>query len=128
MKKKDVVLAAALLLTAFLLFLAMRLRGHADGGEVRITVDGEPYGTYSLFEERELCVRQASGMNVIRIGGGEVWVAEADCPDGYCVRQGKVHKRNETIVCLPHRLVIEVTGGEEPSEGQGSPPPDAVVH
>ena len=125
MKKKDVMLAAGLLLAAFLLFLVMRLRGQGDGGQVRVTVDGKTYGTYSLFEERKLCIRQESGTNVIRISGGTVWVEEADCPDGYCVRQGKIHRKNGTIVCLPHKLVIEVTGG---GDGGQELPPDAVGH
>ena len=33
---------------------------------------------------------------------------EANCPDGYCEEQGKINGRTQTIVCLPHKLVVEV--------------------
>ena len=42
---------------------------------------------------------------------------EADCPDQVCVRQGWVQDRTVPIVCLPHRLVIEIVGGEGELDG-----------
>ena len=33
---------------------------------------------------------------------------EADCPDGYCEEQGKINNRTQTIVCLPHKLVVKI--------------------
>ena len=50
----------------------------------------------------------------------------ADCPDGYCIRQGKITGKGQVIVCLPHRLVLEVTG-EESGDGKKEDL-DAVVH
>lgn len=41
---------------------------------------------------------------------------EADCPDHYCVDHAAIDKVNETIVCLPHRVVLEITGGGEEKE------------
>ena len=35
---------------------------------------------------------------------------DADCPDKVCVKTGKIKKPGQTIVCLPHRTVIEITG------------------
>ena len=37
---------------------------------------------------------------------------EADCPDQYCVEHAAIDKVNETIVCLPHKVVLEITEGE----------------
>lgn len=126
MKKKDIVLAAALLLAALLLFLGLRLGGGEPGGEVRVTVDGLLYGTYPLSGERKIRVEQESGVNILRIQDGAVWMEEADCPDGYCVRQGRIERKNQTIVCLPHRLVVEIIGEKEEA---GEPEmPDAVVN
>ena len=41
---------------------------------------------------------------------GAISVTEADCPDGICVRQGKLTTAGVPIVCMPHRLVIEIYG------------------
>ncbi len=131
MKKKDIMLAAILLLVAFLLFLVLQPKDGAKGGQIQITVDGVLYGTYSLFEEREIRVEQERGVNLIYVRDGAAWMAQADCPDGYCIGQGKIREKGQSIVCLPHRLVVEVTeaNGDMAEEGQqGFRPPDAVVH
>ena len=51
-------------------------------------------------------------MNIVRIQNHEVWMEEADCPDGYCEEQGKISGHTQTIVCLPHKLVVEVLENE----------------
>lgn len=120
MKKRDIILAAALLFLAALLFFL--LPNKEAGGEVRITVDGQLYGVYSLFSEQEVVIEQECGKNILHLENGTAWMEEADCPDGYCIQQGKIRRAGQTIVCLPHRLVIEVIGenGENLS-------PDAVA-
>ena len=112
MKKRDIILAASLLFIAFLLFFL--LPDKEEGGEVRITVDGQLYGVYSLFLEQKVVIEQESGKNILHLGDGIAWMEEADCPDGYCIRQGKIHREGQTIVCLPHKLVIEVIGKNLP--------------
>ena len=55
------------------------------------------------------------GSNTLVIEDGAVSVTQADCPDKVCVAQGAIRYNGETIVCLPNRVVVEVTGAEEPS-------------
>ena len=78
-----------------------------------MTVDGELYGTYSLEQDQEIEVDTAAGHNKIVISGGEAHMEEADCPDGYCIKQGSINKANQTIVCLPHKLVVEVIQSDD---------------
>ncbi|MFD1486199.1 NusG domain II-containing protein [Lacticaseibacillus baoqingensis] len=37
-----------------------------------------------------------------------IQIASADCPDQVCVRKGQIAKPGQTIVCLPHKLLIEI--------------------
>ena len=37
---------------------------------------------------------------------------DADCPDQLCVKQKKISLKNETIVCLPNKVVIEIEGAD----------------
>ena len=50
------------------------------------------------------------GNNKIIINDSTVWMEDADCPDKVCVKTGKIKNPGQTIVCLPHRTVIEITG------------------
>lgn len=108
MKKKDIILIGSILLAASVGWLALQLLGRQEGRTLRITVDGEEYGTWSLAEDDVIDVDTEYGHNRVRIESGKAYMEEADCPDGYCRKQGSVHTRAESIICLPHKLVAEV--------------------
>ena len=55
----------------------------------------------------------AGGSNTILVEQGRIRVSEANCPDQVCVGQGWISDGTVPIVCLPHGLVIEITGGGE---------------
>ena len=42
----------------------------------------------------------------------------ADCPVGYCEELGKFINRRQTIVCLPHKLVVEIEEVENSDDSQ----------
>lgn len=108
MKKNDVILGGGILITALLLFLVMHLTRGEEGNQIQITVDGTVYGTYSLAKDQVIEVKENDFYNRIRIQDGKAYMEEANCPDGYCEEQGKISGRTQTIVCLPHKLVVEV--------------------
>lgn len=108
MKKKDFILITGILLVAGLLVIIGRMRNEEAGATVSVWIDGELYGSYMLEESEEIVLQNEFGYNRIQIKDGEVWMAEADCPDGYCKHQGKQHRAGSAIVCLPHKLVVEV--------------------
>ena len=108
MKKRDVLLAGGILLIALGMLLVMHMTGENQGNQVQITVDSEIYGTYDLEKDQTIEVTRGEFHNVIRIRDGQAYMEEADCPDGYCKEQGKISGQKQTIVCLPHKLVVEV--------------------
>ena len=97
-----------ILVIALALFLIMHLTRSETGNQIQITVDGTVYGTYSLAKDQVIEVEENDFYNRIRIQDGEAYMEEANCPDGYCEEQGKIRGRTQTIVCLPHKLVVEV--------------------
>ena len=44
-------------------------------------------------------------------------MTDADCPDKLCVKTGRISKTGETIVCLPHRVVVEIIGAAADDSG-----------
>ncbi|MBS5031514.1 MAG: NusG domain II-containing protein, partial [Firmicutes bacterium] len=84
--------------------------GAEKGKGVEITVDGESKAFLPLGEDDSIRIDTDGGYNVITVKDGEVTVSEADCRDQICVEHKKIRKTGETIVCLPHKLVVTVTG------------------
>lgn len=84
------------------------------GTSVVVTVDGVETGRYSLKKEQRVEITGAGGKisNILAIADGHAWMAEADCPDRTCVRQHRISKSGESIVCLPNRVVVTVEGGD----------------
>lgn len=109
--KRDIVFLSALFIFGLALTFCIYYFSE-NGSEIRITVDGQLYGVYDLREDQEIDVTLDEGKNVIVIENGEVRMKMADCPDGLCMHQGAVSRDKQTIVCLPHKLVVEVVGGK----------------
>ena len=46
----------------------------------------------------------------VHISGGKVWVTDADCPDKTCVRTGVITRAGQSIVCLPNKVTVTISG------------------
>lgn len=56
--------------------------------------------------------------NVIEVTDNKIAITEANCPDQVCVRRGQISKAGETIVCLPHKLLVEIKSStNKPDDG-----------
>ena len=113
-RKADIVLFCALILAAVLSAAAfmMRLSDEA-AGEVVITLDGSPYGTYPLSENREIEISGDHFHNTVLIENGSVIMKYSDCRNQVCVEHAPISRSGESIICLPHKLVISIRGGKE---------------
>ena len=97
-----------------------------DGNKVVIKVDGEIVKIVNLTDTNNIIVNgYDGGTNTVVIENGTVYMTEADCPDKICVNTGKISKIGETIVCLPHRVVVEIQG--EVSQSDSDDSIDSVV-
>lgn len=121
-RKKDLIFIFSILIFAVFLLLIQRVYGNAqdEADVVKITVNQKLYGTYDLNKNQTIAIQNDFGINTIQIQNKDVWMEEADCPDGYCKEQGHISKNKQTIVCLPHKLVVEISDDSEKSE------PDSV--
>lgn len=85
-----------------------------DAGWLIITLDGAVYDTLSLGEDAVFTIEDGKGgYNVIRIEDGAVRVSEANCSNQVCVNTGNVSRTGEIIACLPHRLILSISSGDE---------------
>ena len=73
--------------------------------------NGEVVETYDLREDR--VVKLNDGSNTMEIKQGKVKMTEADCPDKLCVHQRAISKNNESIICLPNQIVLQIVSQDE---------------
>lgn len=106
----DIIFIAVMAAAALVIYAFIRLLS-ADGEYAVITVDGKEYASKPLNEYAVIDISDGSGYNRIVISDGSAYMEEADCPDRICVKTGRIRKNGETIVCLPHRVVVEIKGG-----------------
>ena len=107
--RRDVILIAALLLVSALLFIFLH-KGEAGSGVV-VRVKGEEIARYSLAESGTYSLN--GGSNILVIENGEAYLSDADCPDGLCVKQGRIKYTGQCITCLPNKLTVTVFGAED---------------
>ena len=110
-KKNDTLLILGLLLILCLTGI-FYFFGRDTGDTAVITVDGERFGEYALNENRTVEIRTQWGVNVLVIADGKAYMETADCPDGICKAHRPIFRDGETIVCLPHKVIVTVYGEE----------------
>lgn len=111
-KRADAVLLAVFLLLGAGSLLLLRWPS-PEGGTVVISVNGEEYGRYPLDTDRVIEVDSEYGHNTVVIRSGAVSVTESDCPNHDCERFGAVSRPVQSILCIPHRMAVRITGEAE---------------
>lgn len=104
-------LIAAVAGSAAWLFLR---EGDTAAPVARITRDGAVLEEIDLDRVEApytLTFEDENGRNTVSVERGRIRVSQADCPDQVCVNQGWIFDDTAPIVCLPHRLMIEIVGG-----------------
>ncbi len=105
--RNDTLLIIAILILATVFILVNRITS-TDGNNVAVLVDGKVLMSFELETDREELIETENGDNLLVIKDGKASVKSADCPDEICVKHREISKTGETIVCLPHKLVIEI--------------------
>ena len=107
----DILIIALLASVGLVLALVLLLMGK-HGGQVQVRVDGDVVMEYALDRDRTVEIKgYQGGTNLLVIENGAACIREASCPDHLCVNMGWIDKTGQTVVCLPNRLVVEITRG-----------------
>ena len=127
MKKKDIILGIGIIAVALLMLLVLQISRGEEGNRIQVILDGKIYGTYSLEKNQVIEIEEGSFYNKIRVEDGKAYMEEANCPDGYCEEQGKISRHTQTIVCLPHKLVVEVLEADNDTKANEDEIPDTIA-
>lgn len=66
-----------------------------------------------VFGSQEQAQLQMEEYNIFICKDGRIQMLQSSCPDQICVHHTEISKTGESIICLPHKLVIEISGTDE---------------
>lgn len=118
--KNDIILLLVLAIAGLCVTGGYRLLHRTTGDTVTITVDGKAYRTLPLSVDTTLDIPGADGgTNHLEIKNGHASITEADCPDKLCVHQTSIRHNGESLVCLPHKVIVKVTANASEDDLDG---------
>jgi hypothetical protein len=115
-KKNDLLLIVILLVVALMIGIGYSFfQGMETKSPVAVvTIDGKEYGRFPLDQEKEERIELPDGSyNILWIRDGVADMTEASCPDKICVNHRSISKKNESITCLPNKVIITIENGDE---------------
>ena len=103
------------LITALMAFAALTMKNTQidyDAKVLQIQVDGKVVNEVALpvAEKQTIPIKTKRGYNLVVIEKDQVFIQEADCPDLICTHATPIHQIGDLLVCLPHKLVLEIKG------------------
>lgn len=114
-KKWDIVIIILLVVLSFIpeLVLGVFLKKDYDSKYAQVTVEGKVYKNIPLSTHRGediIEIKTDEGINIVSVKDDKVAIIEADCPDKICIQPGYIDEVGESLVCLPHRVMVEIKG------------------
>ena len=103
----DLILIISLLVLS-LVAVGILLATRKTGEYAVVEINGETVARYALNIDGEYTLN--GGTNKLIIEDGYAYMTYADCPDGTCIKTGKIRYNGESITCLPNRVNIYITG------------------
>ncbi len=109
MRKGDLLVLVVTMLIGISFIYNYFFQDQELGNIAVLEIDGEVVEKFSLDGEiKQYRVETAAGFNTLAFEDGKVRVIEADCPDRLCVNFGWAQQVGQTIVCLPHKVIIRI--------------------
>lgn len=122
LKKLDIVIIISMVIISFIPYFifSKMLKKEYSSTYANIKLDGKIYDNIPLSSfkgEKEIRIDSEDGSdyNIIKIKDNQINIEDASCKDSLCIKQGSISKVGQTIVCLPHKLIIEIKGEESNS-------------
>ena len=109
---------ALLLIVAGLIVFLFSFFFFNNSGDSRVQVTGRySQKYYDLDEDRIINVEGPLGVTRVIIEDGEVWFEDSPCREKICIKMGKKKRVGDQIICVPNRVIVEITGEKETVDG-----------
>lgn len=117
MKKADFIIIGAVVVVAAVMLIFLYGSSSNLGSYVQIEIDGKITETLPLDEDtKKKITTENGGTNTLVIKDGKAKIVEANCPDGICKNHKAINRNGESIICLPHKVVVSVVDNNSDDE------------
>lgn len=109
LKLGDFFIIVVLLIISFTPFYMLHNQEKADDQIIGIVkINNREVKRLSLAKDQKWRYQKNGKINIVQIKKHKIRVIDANCKDQVCVKEGWKSESGDTIVCLPHKFLIEL--------------------
>jgi hypothetical protein len=113
----DILLLAALVLAVPALRYASAGGSRVPGGVLVVRCGDAPELRLDARRDGDFDLHGPQGETLLRLRGGEAWIAAAPCRNQLCRRMGRISRPGRALVCLPNRVLVRFVGAAPDVDG-----------
>ena len=109
LKLGDFLIIVVLLIISFTPFYMLHNQEKADDQIIGIVkINNREVKRLPLDKDQKWRYQKNGKINIVQIKNHKIRVIDANCKDQVCVKEGWKSESGDTIVCLPHKFLIEL--------------------
>lgn len=109
LKPGDFLIVVILLIISFTPFFMVH-NSKKEGNQVIaiVKVNNRQVKKLSLDHDQKWQYQKGGKINIVQVKNHKIRAIDANCKDQVCVKEGWKSKSGDTIVCLPHKFLVEL--------------------
>lgn len=109
LKPGDFLIVVILLIISFTPFFMVH-NSKKEGNQVIaiVKVNNRQVKKLSLDHDQKWQYQRDGKINILKVKNHKIRAIDANCKDQVCVKEGWKSKSGDTIVCLPHKFLVEL--------------------
>ncbi|WP_223895595.1 NusG domain II-containing protein [Lactobacillus helsingborgensis] len=109
LKPGDFLIVIILLIISFTPFFMVH-NSKKEGNQVIaiVKVNNRQVKKLSLDHDQKWQYQRDGKINIVQVKNHKIRTIDANCKDQVCVKEGWKSKSGDTIVCLPHKFLVEL--------------------
>ena len=111
--KSDIILIISIVFIAVSIYISIAFYNSETATGFKIEIDGKLHSAYSFNDLKDgdtIEIKTEYGYNKFLYKNKVIKCIETDCTDKTEIYAGSINKPNQVLVCLPHKLIVYITG------------------
>jgi len=112
----DFIIVGCILVMAVAGLIAVKMYSASSSGDtVKITGPDDMVVELPLDEDTRYVVSTELGNNTVVIQDRTVHIEDSDCKNHICMEEGTITTPGQSLICLPHKLVVQIVDSSDTS-------------